>query len=273
MRDKRFSYHKNYFPFAPAGQHLAYLWKAKATPAWEQHHREGKTNDVTGRFFRPRVSEEFYDNESDFDNVDNLIDKEDHQEKIAELKKALREQQLELYDSGLLPEQMRVRRAEENGVTIYEMIRNEKLYPLATYLDAADLALVRDKGNLDAFVSAMSDKDEGLRWWAIVGLHLLEDDASAAAETLEKALADDSHEVRMMAAWTLIKLGQSEKAFACLDELLFKGTKNEMMLHNVLDWMGEPAHPLVKKFVENQGDRQGRYGIGILGRIAELNGW
>src|SRR6056300_1256008 len=27
MRDKRFSYHKNYMPFAPAGQHLAYLWK------------------------------------------------------------------------------------------------------------------------------------------------------------------------------------------------------------------------------------------------------
>ena len=101
MRDKRFSYHKNYMPFAPAGQHLAYLWKAKATPTWEQHHREGKTNDVTGRFFRARVSEEFYDNESDFDNVNNLIESEEHQEKIALLKKELRKKQLELFDSGL----------------------------------------------------------------------------------------------------------------------------------------------------------------------------
>jgi arylsulfatase A-like enzyme len=33
MRDKRFAYHKNYMLFAPAGQHLAYLWKAPATPA------------------------------------------------------------------------------------------------------------------------------------------------------------------------------------------------------------------------------------------------
>ena len=52
------------------------------------HHREGKTNDITGRFFRPRVSEEFYDNQNDFDNVHNLINDEQHQQKIAELKKA-----------------------------------------------------------------------------------------------------------------------------------------------------------------------------------------
>ena len=48
---------------------------------------------------------------------------------------------------------------------------------------------------------------------------------------------------------------------------------NTIMLHNALDWMGEPALPLVKKYIQRQGNRQGRYGIGILGRIAELNGW
>ncbi len=273
MRGKRYAYHKNYMPYAPAGQHLAYLWKAPATPAWEQHHREGKTNEITGRFFEPRVSEEFYDNESDFDNVHNLIDADEHQEKIAELKQVLRQRQLELYDSGLLPEQMRVRRANDNGVTIYAMVRDEKLYPLATYLDAADLALARDKANLDALVSAMSSDDEGLRWWAVVGLHLLEEDAASASPMLEKALSEDSHEIRMMAAWTLVKLGEPDQALACLDDLLFNGTTNEDMLHNILEWMGDPGLPLVKKYIENDGNRQGRYGIGILGRLAELNGW
>lgn len=273
MRGKRFAYHKNYMPFAPAGQHLAYLWKAKATPAWEQHHRDGKTDEITGRFFRPRVSEEFYDNERDFDNVHNLIDSEEHREKINELKQALRQKQLELYDSGLLPEQMRVRRAAANQVTIYEMIRNKELYPLETYLDAADLALARDAKNLDRLEGQLSDEDEGLRWWSIVGLHLLEKEAASASGALENALGDEAHEIRMMAAWTLVKLGKSEAALSCLEELLFKGTHNETMLHNVLDWMGEPALPLVKKYVEKDGNRQGKYGIGILGRIAELNGW
>ena len=273
IRDKRYAYHKNYMPYAPAGQHLAYLWKAEATPAWEQHHREGKTNEITGRFFEPRVSEEFFDNEKDFDNVYNLIKAKRHQERIAKLKHALRQRQLELYDSGLLPEQMRVRRAKENGLTIYDMVRDEKLYPLATYLDAADLALARDKTNLDTFVDYLSHEDEGLRWWGIVGLHLLDQQSAPATAALKAALSDDAHEIRMMAAWTLVKLGQSDQAITCLDDLLFGTCHNEDMLHNVLEWMGEPGLPLVKKYIENVGNRQGRYGIGILGRIAELNGW
>ncbi|MFG0291348.1 MAG: sulfatase-like hydrolase/transferase [Rhodopirellula sp. JB044] len=273
MRDARFAYHKNYMPYAPAGQHLAYLWKAPLTAAWEKHHREGKTDEVTGRFFRARVSEEFYDNESDFDNVHNLINAPEHQTKIAELKSAMRAKQLELRDSGLMPEKMRERRAAANHVTLYEMVRDDSLYPLEHYLDVADLALARDAANLGTFVTGMSDEDEVVRWWSVVGLHLLGGDAAEAIDVLERALQDDAHEVRMMAAWTLVNLGHPDDAIACLDSLLFEGTNNETMLHNVIDWMGEPALPLVKKYVENGGGRQGRYGIGVLGRIAELNGW
>jgi hypothetical protein len=168
---------------------------------------------------------------------------------------------------------MRVRRAAANQVTIYEMIRDEKLYPLETYLDAADVALARDAENLDAFVAALSDEDEGLRWWGIVGVHLLEDKAASVSDALETALEDEAHEIRMMAAWTLIKLGKTEKALACLESLLFEGTHNEIMLHNVLDWMGEPAHPLIKRYMAEGGSKKGKYGISIFGRVAELNGW
>ncbi|MCP4453179.1 MAG: sulfatase-like hydrolase/transferase, partial [Planctomycetes bacterium] len=273
IRDERFAYHKNYMPFAPAGHHLAYIWKMRAAPAWEQYHRDGKTNRITGRFFEPRVSEEFYDNKTDFDNVDNLIHKRRHRKKIAAMKKAMRQKQLALFDSGLLPEKMRERRAAENNLTIYDMVRNKTLYPLAAYLDLSDLALARDKRHLDTFVKTLSNKDEGMRWWAVVGLHLLDKDAAPATRVLKTALKDEAHEVRVMAAWTLVKLGQTEQGLACLDDLLFGETHCETLLHNVLEWMGEPALPLVKKYVENDGNRQGRYGIGILGRIAELNGW
>lgn len=277
VRDRRYAYHKNYYPFAPAGQHLAYLWKAPATPAWEQHHREGKTNAITGRFFEPRVSEELYDNAMDFDNTHNLIDKPEHQKKIAELKAEMRLRQLELRDSGLLPEVMRERRAAENNMTIYEMVRDEKLYPLAQYLDAADLALQREKSNLGTFTSQLNDVDEGLRWWAIVGLHLLDQDAAPAKGMLVKALSDEAPEIRMMAAWTLVKLDHEKtKALKTLSVMLAAEDTpetNTRLLHNVIDWMGEPGLPLVKQYVEKNGNRQGRYGIGILGRIAELNGW
>lgn len=276
MRDARFAYHKNYMPYAPAGQHLAYLWKAPLTPAWEKHHRDGKTNAVTGRFFEPRVSEEFYDNAADFDNVNNLIDAPSHQAKINELKAALRAQQLKLRDSGLLPEKMRERRAAANGITIYEMVRNDELYPLEQYLDAADTALNRDANYLNEFVKWLDNEDEGMRWWGIVGLHLLGDQADNAKPSLTKALNDETDEVRIMAAWTLVNLGDTKAALDTLESLLFRNpapTHNTTLLHNALDWMGEPALPLVKKYIDRGGNRQGKYGIGILGRIAQLNGW
>ena len=45
------------------------------------------------------------------------------------------------------------------------------------------------------------------------------------------------------------------------------------MLHNVIDWIGEPAFPLVKKYLNNGGSREGRYGISIFARIAQVQGW
>ncbi|MHC4740994.1 MAG: sulfatase-like hydrolase/transferase [Planctomycetota bacterium] len=265
IRDKRYAYYKNYMPYAPAGHYLEYLWKILAAPAWEKHHKEGKTDGITGRFFRPRVSEEFYDTVEDFDNVRNLIDDRKHRKRIAKMKKAMRKMQLELYDSGLLPESMRVRRARENNVTIYEMVRDSKLYPLEAYLDAADMALERDSDNLRGFVKGMSDKDGGIRFWSIVGLHLLEDKARPAVGAVEKGLKDEEHEVRIMAAWTLVKLGRREAGLACLRDLLNNGATAERKLLNVLDWMGGDAVPLVREYLEaNPGKAKN-----ILAKIAQ----
>ena len=58
----------------------------------------------------------------------------------------------------------------------------------------------------------------------------------------------------MMAAWALVKIGDAEVGLACLDELLFVGDcENTGMLHNVIDWVGEPAYGLVKKYMKNGG--------------------
>jgi hypothetical protein len=268
VRDKRFAYYKNYMPYAPAGQYLAYLWKAPAAPAWEKYYLEGKANEITGRFFRPRVSEEFYDTVEDFDNVHNLIDDPRHQEKIAEMRQAMRDMQLKLYDSGLLPESMRSRRASENGVTIYEMVRDPKLYPVESYLDAADRALERNPGNLQELVKDMQDPDACIRYWAVVGLHLLKDDAAPASETLEKALDDEEDEVKIMAAWTLVNLGEKEKGLGCLKKLLYGNSSCDRKLHNVLDWMGEDALPLVREYAQSKSGKVD----GILARMLKIHG-
>ena len=83
---------------------------------------------------------------------------------------------------------MRERRAAENNLTIYEVVRDDNLYPLESYIDAADLALERDQSNLETFIKWMSSDDEGMRWWAIVGLRLLDEGARPTTGLLSEPL-------------------------------------------------------------------------------------
>lgn len=232
---------------------------------WEAHYRQGKTDEITGRFFEPRVSEEFYDNKNDFDNVHNLIDEPKHKKRIATLKKALRKRQLELYDSGLIPEAMRNKRAREYGMTIYDMVRDPKLYPLADYLDAADRALLRDPKNVRAFIRDMKNPDSAIRYWAVVGLHLLDSAAQPAIVELQKALEDEEEEVVMIAAWTLVKLGNRKEGLARLESMIgHKDNLTNEKLYNIIDWMDEDGKPLVKaclKYFEKKGKPMDRHRI------------
>jgi N-sulfoglucosamine sulfohydrolase len=255
MRDEQFAYHKNYAPFAPNGQYLAYMHKMKATGAWERHHQAGKTDAVTGRFFEPRPSEEFYDNFKDFHNVDNQIDDPLHQTKIKELKKELRRQQLKYFDSGLMPEEMRNRIIKEKKTTVYAFVRDPKLYPLAKYLDYADLALARNKENLKPLTQGLKANDPAIRYWSVVGLLLLEKGAKPAIPSLKKVL-DDQDEIPPLAAWAIYKAGDKTFAEKWMLETITNNSGNKM-LANVLDWMGENSHAILAKIPAGKLPKKG----------------
>jgi arylsulfatase A-like enzyme len=252
LRGKRYAYHKNYAPFAPNGQYLKYMHFMKGTVAWEDYHKAGNTNEITGRFFEPRPSEEFYDNETDFDNVTNLIDSAEHQATITDLKAELRRQQLAYYDSGLLPEYIRNARASANNMTVYELVRDPTLYPLASYLDQADLALARNPQNLSGFITDLSDDDIGIRYWAVIGLLLLETDAAPAIDELKQLVNDNYTEknVSPFAAWAIHKAGDT--AFA--EEYLYQAAvqhPDSKVLVNILDWMGEAGVPILTRIAQS----------------------
>ena len=255
MRDEQFAYHKNYAPFAPNGQYLAYMHNMKATGAWERHHRAGKTNPVTGRFFEPRPSEEFYDNFKDFHNIDNQIDDPLHQAKIKELKKELRRQQLKYFDCGLMPEEMRARIIKENKTTVYAFVRDPALYPLAKYLDYSDLALSRKKANLKTLSKGLTNKDPVIRYWSVVGLLLLEEHAKPAINDLKKAL-NDQDEIPSLAAWAIYLAGNPEYAKKWMLKTIIKDPRNST-LANILDWMDKDSFSILAKIPAEKIPKKG----------------
>lgn len=246
VRSKNLLYIKNYTPFISTGQRLHYLWRMVATSAWEQHHREGKTDAITGAFFAPmQTVERLHDTRNDPDNVVNLVDHPDYQDDLKAMRAELRRWQLEIHDTAVLPEREVEKRARQNQITIYELARNRELYDLPSYLDAADLALAANPANMSRLITSLDDDDSGVRYWAAAGLLMLGEALDdRAVNALSARLDDDAHVVRAIAAWALLRTETHRQAAQSeLIAMLENNTYATLFVLNIIDHANEPIPP------------------------------
>ena len=257
---KDYLYIRNYMPYAPWMQHLEYLWKAKATSAWAEHVKDGKATDTQAKYFKPKpYSEEFYDLKNDPDNVNNLIADTRYKKQIGQMRKALRSWQIEIHDSGLLPESEITKYEAHHNITIYDLVRSPELYNLPALIDAADLALEQQATNKNKLRKLLLSDDAGLRYWAMVGCFLINDEEGA-----KMAINDNSDEVKAMAAWTLIKNDEREKGINCLHKMIEDDSYAMLKILNIVDWLGKDGEALIpfvqaKKFDDKYCQRMQSY--------------
>lgn len=245
--DKKFLYIRNYMSYVPWGQKLEYMWEIPMAQAWDDYNKAGKTTAVTGRFFTPKQTDELYNMENDPDSVKNLIDNPEYRQIAEKMRKELNDWQEQIYDAGLMPESEIFKRAAENNTTIYEMVRNPKLYNLKAYLKLSDLALEKNPENLPTFGKALKSSDCGIRYWGIVGCFLVSDHLSNDwKKDVARRLSDPSHKVRGMAAWTLVKANyKKQEALAALQAMIDEKSYALLSILNIIDWMGDAAKPLM----------------------------
>ena len=200
VRDNRYLYIRNYEPFRPNGQFLEYLWQAPSMKAWEAHHKAGKTDAITGAFFRPKPIEELFDCESDPENVKNLATDPAHAERLARMRESLKQQQTLHHDCGFLPEGTLVHRAKQHQTTIYELIRNPRLYDQQGYMKAADVANFAKPTDLPKLIEMLGSSDEGYRYWGVIGCIQLgrQDATSESLAIMEKLIRTDVKDERTL---------------------------------------------------------------------------
>jgi HEAT repeat protein len=113
---------------------------------------------------------------------------------------------------------------------------------LSRLLEAADLVgrpeAVRKQSKL------LDDADDGVRYWAAVGLHAAGPQATTTRTALLKALKDKSAVVRIEAAATLVELDGNSDALAVLENEL-RSSRWDVVLHaaRALELLGERARP------------------------------
>jgi N-sulfoglucosamine sulfohydrolase len=243
IRTKQYVLIRNYMPYAPWMQRLGTMYSIPMAQIWDDHHKADKTTSITGMAFEPKRPEEFYDRIADPDNVNNLIDSPEHQAIIQTMRAELDKWQLRIHDAGMLPETEMVRRAEANKTTIYEMVRNPKLYNLKAYQETARLALQEDPVHLPALMTALKHEDLGIRYWAMVGILQIQDEITLDLDAIQAHLEDESHEVQALAAWVLYNAGRKAVAQSHFNAMLKADSYAALKVANIIDWIGDGAEP------------------------------
>jgi len=242
VRDSRYLYIRNYMPHLSYHQPSAWPGKGEIRAEISRVAEKGNLTPSQRHYAGPtKPPEELYDCRADPLNLKNLVGDEKHADALDRLRAEHRRWVLASRDMGFLPECEIWRRSK--GATPYETARDAKAYPLETILEAADL-VGRGPEKRDALLASLEADDPAVRFWAVIGLRNLGEDAKPAAGALEKALADDSPPVRIEAAGALADLGKAKEAVAALKKEL-KGDNQSAVLRacRTLELMGETARP------------------------------
>jgi uncharacterized sulfatase len=249
VTDGRFVYARNFRPDLIYGQHLEYMWQTPTTPVWERLFHEGKLTPAQAYFWKPKAPEELYDLTTDRDEVHNLTTERAQKPVLEKLRAALDANEARIRDVGLLPEGEMHRRSA--GSTPYDLAHDDAKYPFARIYALAKRAASLDPAATPELVQALADRDSGIRYWGCVGLLMRKAQGLAAGRAaLEKALTDESPDVRFIAAEALGRFG-TEADLQRVLPLLTAGadpSKNDvftaMAALTAITNLGEKAAPL-----------------------------
>lgn len=249
VTDGRFVYIRNFRPDKIYGQHIDYMFQTPTTRVWKRLHDEGKLTPAQETFWKTKPPEELYDLQADPDEINNLAASAAHTDTLKKLRAALREHTARIRDVGFLPEGEMNRRSANTSP--YDLGHDPAKYPFERILDTAELASLLKPDAIPALQRAITDSDNAVRYWAVLGL-LLRGAAgvNAGHGELVKALEDASPDVRIAAAEALGRYGSEADVQRVLPLLgqLADWSKNDvfttMAALNALDALGSKAASL-----------------------------
>ncbi|MCL4201978.1 MAG: sulfatase-like hydrolase/transferase [Pirellulaceae bacterium] len=253
VRDGRWLYIRNFMP------HLSWMPPERYSDGstFRREFRRlaaaGQLNADQLTYAAPRRAiEELYDTQADPHQLHNLAERAEHREQLERMQSELIRWMTDSRDAGFLTEPQVWQRIAPNS-TPREMARNTMLYPWSDLLRTADL--VGRSGALDEQVKLLAHDDDGVRYWAAVGLHAAATAGHLNDPTVRSAvqdrLADPSPVVRIELAAALMALGPNDDALAVLTKDLGHD-RPDIVLHaaRAAELLGDRARPLLSTMRE-----------------------
>jgi len=225
--DGKFVYIRNFMPHLPHGQFTEYQQTTNATAVWFKKFNDGELSDVQSAFWKPRSGEELYDLNADPYETVNLAMDPAHQEKLAELRGAVKAKMVAIGDLDLVPESTLFEYEQETGKSRMTYTENEG-FDIETVFDAACGKNISDN---------LKSKLPELRFWAVVNLIQKSEAVSGEqCQQIVSMLEDDSKAVQVKAAeFCLRRQLETKLAAMLLTAYANKATSNYYVACNAVD--------------------------------------
>ena len=245
VRDKRFRYIRNYEPFKAYYQYMNTPEKGATMKELRRVNAEGNLPTAAKLFMaESKPPEELYDLQADPHEINNLANDPKFAEELNRMREVHLEWVADTRDLGLIPESEIERRESDAGAR-YNILLNADKDLIARIRNVANLACGGPE-SLRGLVSATSDVDPVVRYWAAIGIGNLAKHVDGPAPTMRELLNDKAPCVRIAAARALIKLNQRTEALSVLQqELKSEHQWARLRAAIVLGEAGEAARPLV----------------------------
>ena len=211
------------FPFGQAGQ-VAQL----------EAFKQDKTNALQSAHYLPQPHEELFNLENDPDEIHNLAQDTAYKEQLHFYRNALQQQLIKYKDAGFIPEPKLAAIDSDKSTTIFQFCQNADRYPLEQIIEVANLSAENNPANLSLFREHLQSENPIIRYWSVLGLRILGEEAKPAKRLIKKAMKDSDESVRIVASVAYAKLGNNKPAIKTLQELA-KNAKTDAAANWAMD--------------------------------------
>jgi len=251
VRDDRYIYIRHYMPQYPYIQD-GYIFsdRKESLKLLRAEHQANNLPPASEAMWHPKPIEELYDLKDDPQELNNLAESPEFAEVKERLHSKMTDWILRHRDIGFLHEAEFMIRSK--GSTPYEYAQSDD-YQLENILAAAEKV---GKASVQEFIEGLKNSDSGVRYWSVIGLLNLGEEAKSAESDLLNVLKNDtSPSVQIAAAETLCGLGNCEPTLPILEKYL-KDERVWVTLYaaRTTQLIGEAARPLIptiKQVLEN----------------------
>ncbi|MFK8114795.1 MAG: sulfatase-like hydrolase/transferase [Rubripirellula sp.] len=213
--DGRYIYMRHFYPDRPYLKHVDYMFQTPTTRVWKELFDAGKLNEAQAKFWGNKPVEELFDLEQDPDEVLNLADQPEHAERVAKMRKRLKDWMAETRDCGLLTE-AEMHRASAGSPPRTFTLENGELF--AQLANESFAAMDKNDSSVAKCAELATDQNAGVRFWGVRGLALRSGAERDAA--LQRSMGDESPSVAIAACDGLLKSGDQALRSQAIERLV-----------------------------------------------------